>query len=132
MRQRPEQRHGREAVNDEQERDHAFPPRPASWTLLAVLDERLTPAHVPFNPPMAQTCFHSAAVTGCTERRDCLTSAMSASLGSALIAASVTGVGIGATALRSTATNILLLSVGSGKCSRVTSATPTISLPAPE
>src|SRR5580692_6396785 len=65
-------------------------------------------------PPILQTIFHSSAVTGCTERREYFTSAMSASFLSALIAAMVTGFGIGLSALRSTQTNLPVLSVGSG------------------
>ena len=44
------------------------------------------------------TSFHSSAVTGCTDSRPYFTSAISLSLASALIAASVTGLGIGSTA----------------------------------
>ena len=40
----------------------------------------------PHSPPILQTSFHSSAVTGCTDRREFLTSAMSLSFGSALIA----------------------------------------------
>ena len=50
-------------------------------------------------PPIAQTIFHCSGVTGCTERREYFASAMSASRGSALTAASVTGFGNGFTAL---------------------------------
>src|SRR5437868_15348797 len=48
-----------------------------------------------FIPPILQTIFHSSAVTGCTDRREYFTSAISLSFGSALIAASVTGFGNG-------------------------------------
>jgi hypothetical protein len=61
-----------------------------------------------------QTSFHSSAVTGCTDRREYFTSAMSASFLSALIAAIVTGVFNGLSALMSTQTNLPVLSVGSG------------------
>ena len=37
-------------------------------------------------PPILQTSFHSSAVTGCTDSREFLTSTMSLSFGSALIA----------------------------------------------
>ena len=51
---------------------------------------------------MAQSFFHSAAVTGCTDRREFLTSTMDLSEGSALISASVTGRGRPRTAATST------------------------------
>ena len=47
---------------------------------------------------------HSSSVTGWTERRKEVTSAILASVGSALTAASVTGFGSGFTALKSTRT----------------------------
>ena len=65
-------------------------------------------------PPILQTSFHSSAVTGCTERREYFTSAMSASFFSALIVAIVTGVFNGLSALMSTQTNFSVLSDGSG------------------
>ena len=65
-------------------------------------------------PPILQTIFHSSAVTGCTDSREYFTSAMSASFLSALIAAIVTGVFSGLSALMSTQTNLPVLSVGSG------------------
>src|SRR3546814_10377947 len=46
------------------------------------------------NPPILQISFHSASRTGCTERRDMRSSMDSASFGSALTAASVTGFGM--------------------------------------
>src|SRR4029079_15320412 len=46
--------------------------------------------HHCFRPPILQTSFHSASVTGCTDSREYFTSAMSLSFGSALIAASAT------------------------------------------
>ena len=67
-----------------------------------------------YSPPILQTIFHSSAVTGCTDSREYFTSAMSVSFVSALIAASVTGVVSGLTALTSTQTNLPVLSVGSG------------------
>ena len=57
---------------------------------------------------------HSAALTGETESRPCRTSASSLSLGSALIAASVTGVFTGISAFTSTMTKRPVLSLGSG------------------
>jgi hypothetical protein len=39
----------------------------------------VAPLRVNRNPPMAQTIFHSCALTGCTESREYLTSAMSLS-----------------------------------------------------
>src|SRR6187455_1971535 len=66
------------------------------------------------SPPILQTIFHSSAVTGCTDSREYFTSAMSASFLSALIAAIVTGVFSGLSALMSTQTNFSALSVGSG------------------
>src|SRR6202048_1545563 len=65
-------------------------------------------------PPILQTIFHSSAVTGCTDRREYLTSAISLNRLSALIAAIVTGVFSGLSALMSTQTNLPVLSVGSG------------------
>ena len=56
-------------------------------------------------PPILQTIFHSSAVTGCTESREYFTSAISVSRLSALIAAIVTGVFSGLSALISTQTN---------------------------
>jgi ABC-type sulfate transport system permease component len=71
-------------------------------------------ALVPYSPPILQTIFHSSAVTGCTDSREYFTSAMSASFLSALIAAIVTGVFNGLSALMSTQTNFPVLSDGSG------------------
>ena len=65
-------------------------------------------------PPILQTIFHSSAVTGCTDSREYFTSAMSANFLSALIAAIVTGVFSGLSALMSTQTNLPVLSEGSG------------------
>src|SRR5882724_3878060 len=67
-----------------------------------------------YSPPILQTIFHSSAVTGCTDSREYFTSAMLASFLSALIAAMVTGVDSGLSALMSTQTNLPVLSVGSG------------------
>src|SRR5262249_12292336 len=53
-----------------------------------------------FPPPILQTSAHSSPVTGCTESREYFTSAIFFSFGSALTAASVTGVGTGSTALK--------------------------------
>src|SRR5258707_15237190 len=86
-----------------------------------------------FTPPNWQTIFHSAGVTGCTDRRDNFTSAMSFSRGSARTAANVTGVLSGVTALTSTTTHgSPALAVGSGELSRTTSAMPTTALSSPE
>src|SRR6185437_2243152 len=76
----------------------------------------LVPSPPPyFTPPILQTSFHSASVTGCTDSRPYFTSAMSFSFGAALIAASVTGSGSGSTALTSTTTHgSPALAVGSG------------------
>src|SRR5262249_55570635 len=70
----------------------------------------LTALHAPapyygVTPPIRQTSFHSAGVTGCTDRRDSFTSAMSFSRGSARTAVSVTGVSNGVRALTSTTTH---------------------------
>src|SRR5438128_10019399 len=67
----------------------------------------------PATPPILQTKAHSWAVTGCTDNREYLTSAISLSFGSALTAASVTGLGTGFTAFTSTALNAPFSSVGS-------------------
>ena len=67
-----------------------------------------------YNPPILQTSFHSSDVTGCTDSREYFTSAMSLSRLSALMAAIVTGVFSGLSALRSTQTNLPVLSVESG------------------
>src|SRR5258706_12989079 len=78
-----------------------------------------------FTPPNWQTIFHSAGVTGCTDRRDNFTSAMSFSLGSAFTAASVTGVLNGVAALTSTTTHgSPALAVGAGEPSPAVSAMP--------
>src|SRR5262245_17810905 len=75
-----------------------------------------------FSPPILLTSFHSASVTGCTDRRPYLTKAMSLSFVSALIAASVTGFGNGLSATVVTATHGSFFSaVGSAKDSRITS-----------
>src|SRR4029079_1521843 len=85
-----------------------------------------------FSPPILQTSFHSASVTGCTDRRPYFTSAMPLSFGSALIAASVTGFGSGLSATVVTATHgSPLAAVGSGNDSRVTSAMPTTCFSSP-
>ena len=75
---------------------------------------RCVAATMPYNPPILQTIFHSSAVTGCTDSREYFTSAIAASFLSALIAAIVTGVFSGLSALMSTQTNLPVLSVGSG------------------
>src|SRR6516165_7479826 len=68
--------------------------------------EAVVNAHyTPFSPPMAQTIRHSSAVTGWTDSRAYLVSAMSLSRGSDFTVASVTGFGKGLTAFTSTATN---------------------------
>src|ERR1700710_2019929 len=67
-----------------------------------------------YRPPILQTIFHCSAVTGCTDSREYFTSAMSARRLSALMAAMVTGVFNGLSALMSTQTNLPVLSVGSG------------------
>src|ERR1700716_725797 len=58
--------------------------------------------------------FQCSSLTGTTESRDWRTSLKSLNLGSALMAASVTGCLTGCTALMSTATALPSLSVGSG------------------
>src|SRR5579864_2280339 len=90
--------------------DFGLPPSPRSLCSRGRDGHR----HTGHSPPILQTSFHSSAVTGCTERREYFTSAMSASFFSALIAAMVTGLGIGLSALMSTQTNLPVLSVGSG------------------
>src|SRR3954453_20708763 len=67
----------------------------------------------PVSPAILHTSFHSGPVTGWTESREYLTSAMSLSFGSAFTAASVTGFGTGFTAFTSTALNTPFSSVGS-------------------
>src|ERR1700681_643176 len=67
-----------------------------------------------YTPPILQTIFHSSGVTGCTDSREYFTSAMSLKRLSALIAAIVTGVFSGLSALMSTQTNFPVLSLGSG------------------
>src|SRR5262249_15660313 len=81
------------------------------------------------SPPMRHTSFHSAAVTGCTDSRVEFTSAMFRSFGFSLMAASVTGFGMSATALTSTHSHVPELSFGSGCAKAITSTIPTISLP---
>src|ERR1700737_2347358 len=66
------------------------------------------------NPPILQTIFHSSGVTGCTDSREYFTSAMSLKRLSALIAAIVTGVFNGFSALMSPQTNLPVLALGSG------------------
>src|SRR5271155_3398482 len=66
-------------------------------------------------PPILQMSFHASADTGCTDRREYLTSAMSFSFGSALTAASVTGLGSDSIAAVVTATHgSPFAAVGSG------------------
>src|SRR5215475_11614651 len=67
----------------------------------------------PVSPAILQTKVHSWAVTGCTDNREYLTSAISLSFGSAFTAASVTGFGTGFTAFTSTALNTPFSSLGS-------------------
>src|SRR5450759_4898932 len=74
----------------------------------------MMPRGRPHIPPILQTIFHSSAVTGCTDSREYFTRAISASRLSALIAAIVTGVFNGLSALMSTQTNLPVLSLGSG------------------
>src|SRR5205085_12316847 len=93
---------------------------------------RLQSAHG-VTPPIWQTIFHSGAATGCTDRRDSLTSVMSLSFGSALMAASVTGVLHGVSALTVTATQGSPGgAAGSGKLSRTISTMRTPALRSPE
>ena len=66
------------------------------------------------SPPMRQTSAHSSAVTGCTERRELMTSTILASFGLALAASSVTGFGTGATAFTSTHSHLPLSSLAIG------------------
>src|SRR5262245_28608637 len=67
----------------------------------------------PVRPAILHTKAHCCAVTGCTDSREYLTSAISLSFGSAFTAASVTGLGTGFTAFTSTALNTPFSSVGS-------------------
>ena len=67
-----------------------------------------------FHPPIRQIRSQCGFDTGITDSRDWRTSARSASAGSALIAASVTGFGIGPTACMSTQTQSPFSAVGSG------------------
>ena len=62
---------------------------------------------------MRQTSAHSAAVTGCTDSREFLTSTMSASFGLSLAAANDTGFGMSATARTSTHFHTPVSSLGS-------------------
>src|ERR1700722_19080490 len=106
----------------------------AAWQIIAAA-ERTERRHVfaqRFHPPIRQIWSQCAFDTGETDSRDCRTSARSASPGSALIATSVTGFGIGRTAFMSTATQSPFSAVGSGYASRTTFTTPTISLPSLE
>jgi hypothetical protein len=75
---------------------------------------------------------HSVAVTGETESRDWRIIAMAASVGSAFIAARVTGRANARTGSNSTATNRPAGSEASGNASRATFATATTALSAPE
>ena len=63
---------------------------------------------------MRHTSFHSSAVTGWTESRAVLTSAMAASFGLALAAARLTGLGMSQTARTSTHFQMPVSSVGVG------------------
>ena len=63
---------------------------------------------------MRQTRSQCGFDTGTTDSRDSRTSARSANAGSALIATSVTGFGIGATAFMSTHTQLPFSAEGSG------------------
>src|ERR1700746_2166961 len=83
----------------------------SSLRLRVMVCKRMSTRDGRYNPPILQTSFHSSDVTGCTERREYFTSAILASFFSALIAAMVTGVGIGLSALMSTQTNLPVLSV---------------------
>ena len=67
-----------------------------------------------FHPPMRQIRSQCGFDTGSTDSRDSRTRAKSANVGSALIATSVTGFGIGATAFMSTHTQSPDFAVGSG------------------
>src|SRR5690606_5815622 len=87
-----------------------------------------------YSPPSLQTICHSSSVTGCTERREYLTNAMSWSFGCALISSSVTGRLKGLSAATSTHCQTTLpLALGSavesGWASATTFMMPTISLP---
>ena len=63
------------------------------WRVPSGCGALLSPQSV--SPPSAQTTFHSASLTGCTESRVLFTSTMSLSRGSCLHISSVTGRGIG-------------------------------------
>src|SRR5215475_2677682 len=85
-----------------------------------------------FSPPILQTSFHSASVTGCTDRRPYFTSAISLSFDSALTAASVTGLANDFSAAVCTATHAsFFAAVGSVKDSRTISPMPTICFSSP-
>ena len=84
------------------------------------------------SPPILQTCFHSAAVTGCTDRRKLFTRLISASAGVALASARATGRGISFTAFTSTSPKMPFSSVGSGRYSPITSTMPTTAFSSPE
>lgn len=79
-------------------------------------------------PAIRQIVCHSASATGCTERREFLTSTIPDRALSALIASSVTGVGRGATASTVTHSHLPLSSVGSGWASAMTRTIPTQAL----
>ena len=64
--------------------------------------------------PISMRMFHCSALTGVTDSRDWRTSAISASLSSALISASVTGLVMLFTAFTVTMPKRPLASVGSG------------------
>jgi hypothetical protein len=81
---------------------------------------------------MRHTSAHSSGLTGCTERRAVRTSAIWASFGLALAAASDTGLGISHTARTSTHCHTPVSSLGSGWAVAHTSTMPTISLSSPE
>src|SRR5580658_5183116 len=83
-------------------------------------------------PPILHRSRHSSGPTGDTERRPCFTKGSAPSFGSALMAASVTGVFTGERGAKSTMTNFPVLSPGSGYASLVISTMPTIAGPSPE
>src|SRR5437867_11983532 len=104
-----------------------MPPKIQAATAATRIDRKFTFAKLivvslfhHFIPLILQTIFHSSAVTGCTDRREYFTRAISLSLGSALIAASVTGFGNGLPASVCTAIQgSPFFAVGSGEASRI-------------
>src|SRR5262249_30258515 len=90
--QRAEQRNRRQSMNDQQRRDHrASRSRVVVRAFGGEASILFGRRQASFTPPILHTSFHSCAVTGCTERREYLTNAISLSCGVALTVASDTG-----------------------------------------